>query len=60
MQKRCWLLFILAAGGLVGCNAHSTSPAEQTKAAVPAAGEIGSRLPDFSVTDLEGHPVSSS
>ena len=25
-----------------------------------AAGEIGSRLPDFSVKDLQGHPVSSA
>ncbi|HXQ33428.1 MAG TPA: redoxin domain-containing protein [Anaerolineales bacterium] len=45
--------------GLVGCNAHSASPAQPTQPAV-AAGEIGSRLPDFSVTDLQGHPLSSS
>jgi thiol-disulfide isomerase/thioredoxin len=59
MQKQRWLFLILAAGGLVGCNAHSASPGQQTKAAVPE-GEIGSRLPDFSVTDLQGHPISSA
>ena len=45
--------------GLVGCNTHSASPAQPTQPAV-AAGEIGSRLPDFTVTDLQGHPLSSS
>src|SRR5437868_606167 len=45
--------------GLVGCNAHSASPAQPTQPAV-AAGEIGSRLPDFSVTDLQGHTLSSA
>lgn len=45
--------------GLVGCNRHSASPAQPTQPAV-ALGEIGSRLPDFSVTDLQGHPLSSS
>jgi len=59
MQKTILLLLLLAAGGLVGCNAHSASPAQQTKAAV-LAGVIGSRLPDFSVTDLLGRPLSSS
>src|SRR5215472_15429103 len=59
MQKQCWLFLILAAGGLVGCNAHEASPAQQTKATVPA-GEIGARLPEFSLTDLQGRPLSSS
>ena len=59
MQKQLWLFLVLAAGGLVGCNAHSASPTQQTKATV-LAGEIGSRLPEFSVTDLQGHPLSSS
>lgn len=45
--------------GLVGCNTHSVSPAQPTQLAV-AAGEIGSRLPDFSMTDLLGHSLSSS
>jgi len=59
MQKQLWLFLILAAGGLVGCNAHSASPAQQTKAVLPT-GEIGSRLPEFSATDLQGRPLSSS
>ena len=49
----------LAAVGLVGCNQHSASPA-QPKAAIIAPGEIGSRLPDFSVKDLQGHKISSA
>ena len=53
MLKR-WLLYI-ALVGLVGC--HSASPPQPTKHI--AAGEIGSSLPDFSVKDLQGHPLSS-
>ena len=45
--------------GLVGCNAHSASPVQRTQHTA-AAGEIGSRLPDFSVTALKGHPLLSS
>jgi len=57
MEKRRSLLLIIAAVvGFVGCNAHSSSAARDS---VPA-GEIGSRLPAFSVTDLQGHPLSSS
>ena len=44
--------------GLAGCNHHSASPPEPQKHI--AAGEIGSSLPDFSVKDLEGHPLSSA
>jgi thiol-disulfide isomerase/thioredoxin len=58
LRKR--LLFLsLAAVGLVGCNRHSASPV-QPKEDVIAAGEIGSRLPDFSVTDLQGRKISSA
>jgi thiol-disulfide isomerase/thioredoxin len=58
LRKR--LLFLsLAAVGLAGCNQHSTSPA-QPQAGVIAAGEIGSRLPDFSVKDLQGREISSA
>ena len=46
------------ATGLAGCNQHSASP-RQPKEAVIAAGEIGSRLPNFSVKDLQGHEISS-
>jgi thiol-disulfide isomerase/thioredoxin len=58
MGKR--LLFLsLAAIGLAGCNQHSTSPT-QLKEDVIAAGEIGSRLPEFSVKDLQGNEISSA
>src|SRR5208282_3609805 len=54
------LLFLgLVAVGLVGCNRHSASP-PQPKTAPITAGEIGSRLPEFSVKDLRGHEVSSA
>ena len=45
--------------GLVDCNPHSASPAQPTQPAV-AAGEIGSRLPGFSVKDLQGRSLSSA
>jgi thiol-disulfide isomerase/thioredoxin len=53
-------LFFLCLGafGLVGCSQHSASPLSPKEAFI-AAGEIGSRLPEFSVKDLEGRPVSS-
>ncbi len=58
LRKR--LLFLsLAAVGLVGCNQHSASP-PLPKENVIAAGEIGSRLPDFSAKDLQGRGISSA
>jgi thiol-disulfide isomerase/thioredoxin len=59
MLKRRLLFLGLVAGGLGGCTQHPTSP-PQTKEAAIAAGEIGSKLPSFSVTDLQGHEVSSA
>jgi thiol-disulfide isomerase/thioredoxin len=54
------LLFLsLAVGGLVGCRQHPPSSTQSEKAAI-VAGEIGSRLPDFSVKDLRGYPLSSA
>jgi thiol-disulfide isomerase/thioredoxin len=44
--------------GLVGCNQKSASPSPAAKQFT--AGEIGSSLPDFSVKDLQGHPLSSA
>jgi len=49
------LMFI----GFVGCNRESASP-PPPKATVIPAGEIGSRLPDFSVQDLQGNKMSSA
>jgi thiol-disulfide isomerase/thioredoxin len=55
MLRKCVFL-ILALLGLVGCNRQSASPTLPTK----HAGEMGSSLPDFSVTDLQGHQMSSA
>ena len=44
--------------GLVGCNRQSTGPVQAARQV--AAGEIGSGLPDFSVTDLQGQGLSSA
>jgi thiol-disulfide isomerase/thioredoxin len=58
LRKR--LLFLsLAAVGFAGCNQHSARP-PKPKENVIAAGEIGSRLPDFSVKDLQGRGISSA
>ena len=50
------LLMCIALAGLVGCQ--SASPPQPTKHI--AAGEIGSSLPDFTVTDLQGRSMSSA
>jgi thiol-disulfide isomerase/thioredoxin len=44
--------------GLAGCKQHPASPAGSVQAAV-AAGEIGSKLPEFEVKDLQGREISS-
>lgn len=54
------LLFLSLAGiGLGGCNQHPARP-PQPKEAMSAAGEIGSRLPEFFVKDLRGRDISSA
>ncbi len=58
LRKRLCVLSLVATG-LAGCNQHSASPL-QSKKTVIAAGEIGSRLPDFSVKDLQGREISSA
>src|SRR5438045_549590 len=57
---RARLLFLsLAVIGLAGCSQRPASlPGLKEKAI--AAGEIGSRLPDFSVKTLQGHEISSA
>jgi thiol-disulfide isomerase/thioredoxin len=57
MLRQC--LLFLSLSGLVGCNQHPASPTQPKETAI-AAGEIGSRLPDFSVKDLQGYPLSSA
>ena len=57
---RCkWLLLGLLAVGLVGCSRQSASP-PPAKESIISAGEIGSRLPDFTVDDLRGYKISSA
>lgn len=61
MLRKTLLLLSFAAMGLVGCNAHTASPPPpKEKATAAAPGEIGSRLPDFSVKDLQGSEISSA
>lgn len=55
-MKFWMLIFCLTA--LVGCN-HPTN-AVQAKETTIKAGEIGSHLPDFSLTDLRGRQISSA
>jgi thiol-disulfide isomerase/thioredoxin len=52
-------LLTLTALGLAGCARNSASSA-QPKETMVATGEIGSRLPDFSADDLQGHKISSA
>jgi thiol-disulfide isomerase/thioredoxin len=59
MLRKRLLSLSLAAAGLVGCTQHSTSQ-PQPKPTEIAAGEIGSRLPDFALKDLQGREISSS
>ena len=54
-----WLLFLgLTAAGFAGCGQRTADPPR--KPAMVAPGEVGSRLPDFSVKDLGGDEVSSA
>lgn len=59
MLRPCLLFLSLAVAGLAGCRQQPASSA-QPKQAVITAGEIGSRLPDFSIKDLQGHRLSSA
>ena len=60
MLRKHLLVLSFAAVGLAGCNQHSAGPSPQPEEAVVAAGEVGSRLPDFSVKDLQGREISSA
>ena len=57
LSKR--LLLSLMFVGLVGCSRESASP-PPPKATVIPVGEIGSRLPEFSVQDLRGRTLTSA
>src|SRR3954471_15729459 len=56
MLKQCVFYMFLAAFRLIGVEQTPVGAAQQKPA---AAGEIGSRLPDFSAVDLRGHKISS-
>jgi len=55
---RTFLLCVLAVAGMAGCS-HSAVPSTAGEPVI-ASGDVGSRLPDFSVTDLQGHEISSN
>ena len=57
MLRKRLLGFGLLAVGLAGCKQHSASPPPPTESVI-AAGEIGSRLPNFSLKDLQGREIS--
>jgi len=59
MLRRQMFSLTLAAVGLAGCNQHQAS-LPQPKEKLIAAGEIGAKLPEFSVKDLQGHEISSA
>ena len=58
MLRQCLFYLSLVAFGLAGCKQQPASLPQQREAVIPA-GEIGSRLPDFSVKDLQGRVISS-
>jgi thiol-disulfide isomerase/thioredoxin len=60
MLRKRLLCLSLAVIGLAGCNQHSASSPLPKKEEVIAPGEIGSRLPDFCVEDLQGRKISSA
>src|SRR5215831_14149072 len=59
MSRNQLLLLSVAAAGLAGCDPRAVNPPVGEPSFVPAGG-IGSRLPDFSVTDLRGRGLSTS
>ncbi len=59
MLRKPLLVLNLALVGLVGCKQSPASPA-QPKEVIVAPGEIGARLPDFTVKDLQGREISSA
>jgi thiol-disulfide isomerase/thioredoxin len=59
MLRKHLLFLSLSAVGLVGCEQHPAS-LPQPKTTAIAAGDIGSRLPEFSLKDLQGREISSA
>src|SRR5690348_8373304 len=59
MANKSVFLLSLTMAGLVGGSSHSASLPPPKETAI-AAGEIGSRLPDFTLKDLQGQSISSA
>jgi thiol-disulfide isomerase/thioredoxin len=59
MLRQCLLFLSLAGIGLAGCRQQTASPPLLKEAAIEP-GEIGSRLPEFSVKDLQGREILSA
>ena len=59
MLRKCLLYLTLAAFGLAGCKQHPANPPQSREPVIPA-GELGSRLPDFSLKDLQGREITSA
>src|SRR5437016_12225076 len=57
MRRPASLFLSLVAAVLAGCAQHAATLAEPKE---PKPGEIGSRLPEFSVNALQGQEISSS
>ena len=59
LRRMLWFLTV-GGIGLVGCRERTTTSAQPKEEAAVMAGELGSRLPEFSVSDLRGRPVASA
>jgi thiol-disulfide isomerase/thioredoxin len=59
MRRPSLLLLSLAVAAFAGCAQHAAVPAKPDEPTI-TPGEIGSRLPEFSVKDLQGHEISST
>lgn len=59
MSRRSLLCLSLAVCGFTGCNQYPVSAAQPQQTTIPA-GEVGSRLPEFSMRDMKGREISSS
>lgn len=59
MLRQGALFLALGGLGIVGCHQHSATPAQPKEAAI-SPGTVGSRLPEFSATDLQGRQISSA
>lgn len=59
MLRRYLLCLCFSLFGLTACNQHSASPSGPVQASI-AARDIGSKLPEFSVKDLQGREISSA